>query len=115
MSEHGILTTEMPAILGSDFCGLVVEVGPGCTKLQIGDYAFGLCRLGQNHFSPFQETFLVDEDLVFKAADRPEPVLAAGIGVGVLVCIAVHRPTSSVAFGGTVLTRPDRLLHLESS
>ena len=87
MSKTGIFTTEMPAVLGSDFCGLVVQVGEGCEKLQTGDYAFGVCRLGMNQFAPFQETFLVDEDLVFKKEEegRIAPEIAASMGVGVLV------------------------------
>lgn len=90
MSNTGILTTEMPAILGSDFCGLVVEDGEGCEKLQTGDYVFGVCRLGQNKFAPFQETFLVDEDIVFKREGRVDPEVAASIGVGVLVLAQRH-------------------------
>jgi NADPH:quinone reductase-like Zn-dependent oxidoreductase len=84
MSKTGAITTEIPAVLGSDFCGLVVQDGPGCNKLQTGDYVFGLCRLGRNQFSPFQETFLVDEDLVFRKDGRIEPEAAAGVGLGVL-------------------------------
>ncbi|CAH0005476.1 unnamed protein product [Clonostachys byssicola] len=84
MAQSGILTTEMPAILGSDFCGIVDEVGSDCTKLQVGDHVFGLCRLGQNPYSPFQDKFLVDEDLAFKRPERVDAEVAASVGVGVL-------------------------------
>ncbi|VUC23793.1 unnamed protein product [Clonostachys rosea] len=84
MAQSGILTTEMPAILGSDFCGIVDEVGNSCTKFQVGDHVFGLCRLGQNPYSPFQDKFLVDEDLAFKKPERLDAEVAASVGVGVL-------------------------------
>jgi NADPH:quinone reductase-like Zn-dependent oxidoreductase len=97
MAQSGILTTEMPAILGSDFCGIVDEVGSDCTKLQVGDHVFGLCRLGQNPYSPFQDKFLVDEDLAFKRPERLDAEVAASVGVGVLVChfIAEFPPSFS--------------------
>lgn len=85
MAKTGMLTMSMPAIMGSDFCGLVIEAGSECTKLQTGDYVFGLCRLGQNQYSPFQETFLVDEDTVFKKEKGLGAEVAAGLGVGVVV------------------------------
>lgn len=85
MAQTAILTTELPAVLGSDECAVVVETGEGCTRLNKGDYVYGLSRLGQNAYSPFQETFLVDEDLIFKKPDGITPEDATIIGTGVLV------------------------------
>lgn len=85
MAQTGILTSEMPAVLGSDLCGLVIETGDGCTRLANGDYVYGISRLGQNAYSPFQETFLVDEDFLFKKTENVAPETAAIVGAGLLV------------------------------
>lgn len=85
MAKTGILTTEMPAVLGSDSCAVIVETGEGCERLTKGDYVYGMSRLGQNAYSPFQETFLVDEDFLFKKTDNVTPEQAAIIGAGLLV------------------------------
>lgn len=80
-----MLTTELPAVLGSDECAVVTETGEGCTRLKKGDYVHGLSRLGQNAYSPFQESFLVDEDRIFKKPDYITPENATIIGAGLLV------------------------------
>jgi NADPH:quinone reductase-like Zn-dependent oxidoreductase len=87
MAKYGGMLTEMPAILGSDFAGRVVQVGSEVSKVVTGDYVFGLCRLGQVKYSPFQETFLVDEDAAFKLPDAVPPSAAATMGTAVLVRI----------------------------
>lgn len=76
---------EWPAILGSDCAGVVIEVGLDCTKLKPGDYVYGCAPLGQNNYTPFQETFLVEEDVFFKK--HPELSVEDGctIGAGLLV------------------------------
>lgn len=86
MTRPGSLHNGMPALAGSDFSGVVVAVGSQCSKLRAGDYVYGLCRLGRNRYSPFQQTFLVDENLAFKKPDRISPQVAASIGIGVVVC-----------------------------
>ncbi|KAG8422793.1 hypothetical protein J3459_010044 [Metarhizium acridum] len=84
MQKYGILILDWPAVLGSDFCAQVIETGPECTKLKKGDYVYGVCRLGQRAYSPFQETFLVDEDLVLKVEGALTPAQASTIAVGAL-------------------------------
>ena len=84
MQHSGALILEFPAVLGSDAFGVVVAAGEGCTKLKTGDYVYGCVRIGQNEFSPFQETFLADEDLVFKNHGLA-PEDACTVGVGYLV------------------------------
>ena len=86
MATTGLLTTKMPTILGSDFSGVVVETGEGCTRIKNGDSVYGLSRLGRNEFSPFQETFLVDEDICFKNDGTLSPEGASTVGVALLVC-----------------------------
>lgn len=85
MQQTALLTTGLPAVLGSDFSGLVLEGGSGCERLSKGDYVYASCNLGQNAFSPFQETFLVDEASVFKKSANLSVEESAGIGVGILV------------------------------
>ena len=79
------MVNEWPAVLGSDFAAVVIELGEGCTRLDAGDYVFGCSLIGQNKYTPFQDTFLVDEDLVFKKADGMSVETASATAVGLLV------------------------------
>ncbi|SPO01224.1 related to oxidoreductase [Cephalotrichum gorgonifer] len=82
--QYGILVDEWPAVLGSDFAGLVLEVGEGCTKLKTGDYVFSCAFIGQNRYTPLQENFLVDEDLVFKKDEGTSLQGGSTFGAGLL-------------------------------
>ncbi|POR33762.1 Zinc-type alcohol dehydrogenase-like protein [Tolypocladium paradoxum] len=84
MHQTGMLTMGMPAVLGSDFSGVVVETGSQCTRLSKGDVVYATSNMGQNLYSPFQETFLVDEASVFKKSDNISAEQAAATGVGLL-------------------------------
>lgn len=84
MYHTGILVTSFPAILGSDVSGIVLSVGSAVTKFAPGDYVYGCVRVGQNSYSPFQETFLMDEGLAFRKTDGMTVAEAAGVGAGVL-------------------------------
>lgn len=83
MQHYGALIHEFPAVLGSDVCGLVMEAGADCKRLAKGDLVFGCVRIGQNQYSPFQEAFLVDDDLFFKNGSLTKEE-AATVGVGLL-------------------------------
>ncbi len=83
--QAGVLVTEWPAILGSDGYAVVLEVGEGSERLKKGDYIFGCMLVGQNQFSPFQDTYLVKEDLVFKNDAGASAEETCTIGVGLLV------------------------------
>jgi NADPH:quinone reductase-like Zn-dependent oxidoreductase len=85
MQHTGLLVTEWPAVLGSDYAGVVLEVGAECTKLKPGDHVYGCPAIGQNQFTPFQETFLVDENVAFKKSDNLSVEGTATIGAGLLV------------------------------
>lgn len=87
MQKYGILVLGWPAVLGSDFCAQVIETGAECSRLKKGDYVYSESQLGQTPYSPFQETFLVDEDYVFKVEGDLTPVQASTIGVGALVSL----------------------------
>jgi NADPH:quinone reductase-like Zn-dependent oxidoreductase len=77
----GILVTGWPAILGCDASGVVLECGDGVSKFKRGDYVFGCTRVGQNEYSTFQETFLMDEDIAFKRSSNVTTEQACTIGV----------------------------------
>ncbi|KAH8879603.1 GroES-like protein [Thozetella sp. PMI_491] len=66
MHHTGLLVLEWPAVLGCEASGVVIELGEGVTKLQVGDRVLGCTRVGQNQYSTFQETFLMDEDTSVK-------------------------------------------------
>lgn len=85
MQQHtGLLVNEWPAVLGSDYAGVVVDVGPQCTKLKPGDHVFSCAPLGQNKLTPFQETLLADEDIVFKTPAGLSVEDSCTVGVGLL-------------------------------
>lgn len=85
MRKTGILVVDWPAVLGSDFCAQVIETGSDCQRLKKGDWVYGDAQLGQESFGPFQETFLVDEDCVFKKPDNLTPAQASTLGVALEV------------------------------
>jgi hypothetical protein len=86
LQQHtGLLINEWPAIIGSDCAGVVLEVGPGCTKLKPGDHVYGCAPLGQNKFTPFQDTFLVEEEIFLKKSANLSVEETATVGAGLLV------------------------------
>ncbi|PNY28896.1 Zinc-type alcohol dehydrogenase-like protein [Tolypocladium capitatum] len=112
MQQTGMLTMGMPAVLGSDFSGVVVETGSQCTKLGKGDVVYASCNLGQNLYSPFQETFLVDEASVFKKSDNISAEQGAATGVGVLTAAFGVLVGANVALpeAGTKVPKSDEWL-----
>lgn len=86
LQQHsGLLINEWPAVIGSDCVGVVLEVGPECTKLHVGDQVYGCAPLGQNKFTPFQETFLVDENVFLRKDSNLSVEEATTVGAGLLV------------------------------
>ncbi|KAL4731747.1 hypothetical protein ACLX1H_000729 [Fusarium chlamydosporum] len=85
MQQHsGLLISEWPAIIGSDFAGVVVEVGPDTSRLKVGDYVCGVALLGRNRFAPFQQNFLVQEEIVLKKSPNVALEDSCTIGAGLL-------------------------------
>ncbi|KAF5008933.1 hypothetical protein FDECE_4796 [Fusarium decemcellulare] len=82
--QTGLLVNEWPAVIGSDCVGLVVELGPDCTRLKRGDYVYGCAPLGQNKLTPMQETFLAQEDVFLRKSSNISIEEACTIGVGLL-------------------------------
>ncbi|KAH7318298.1 zinc-binding oxidoreductase CipB [Stachybotrys elegans] len=81
MAQTGAFVTDTPAVLGSGFYGTVTEVGFGCARLKEGDLVFGLGSLGRTAYSPFQDSFLIDERLPFRKGKILSPQDAASLGV----------------------------------
>jgi NADPH:quinone reductase-like Zn-dependent oxidoreductase len=98
LQQHtGVLITEWPAIIGSDFSGVVLETGSGCTKLNAGDHVYGCAPVGQNKFTPFQDTFLADEDVILKKPASVSVEEAATVGAGLMV-------VTPESFSGSLVT-----------
>ncbi|UNI18618.1 hypothetical protein JDV02_004873 [Purpureocillium takamizusanense] len=108
MQQTAILTTALPAVLGSDFGAIVLETGSECKKLRKGDYVFGSCNLGQNAYSPFQETFLVDEDAAFKKGENISVEESTTMGVGILTSAFGIIVGGKVALPAAQATVPER-------
>jgi NADPH:quinone reductase-like Zn-dependent oxidoreductase len=87
MQHSGFLVMAWPTILGCDASGVVLETGPDCKKLKVGDRVFGCTRVGQYPYSTFQETHLMDEDLTYKTPDNVSTDAASTMGVGLDVCL----------------------------
>jgi NADPH:quinone reductase-like Zn-dependent oxidoreductase len=85
MQHTGMLIPSWPAVIGSDVSGIVLEAGADCKKIKEGDYIFTCVPVGISEFSPFQETFLVEEDWVFKKGDNMGLEEACTVGAGLLV------------------------------
>ncbi|KAH7154304.1 chaperonin 10-like protein [Fusarium sp. MPI-SDFR-AT-0072] len=93
LAHHtGMMVNEWPAILGSDGAGVVIEVGPGVTRLKVGDYVYGCAPVGQNRFTPFQDAYLAREDLLFKRGSNISLEDSCTIGTCLLVTMRPHRP-----------------------
>lgn len=86
---NGMLVSSWPATIGAEACGVVLETGPGCSRYKSGDCVYGLVRLGSNAYAPYQETFLADEDLFFKKAERISMEEASVVGVGLIVSFLI--------------------------
>ena len=101
MYHTGLLIESYPAVLGSDVTGVVVSTSPDCTKLHVGDYVYGCVPIGLNAYSPFQETFLVDERWIFKKTHRIGLEEASTIGAGVLVSspFLLYEPSRELTCG----------------
>jgi NADPH:quinone reductase-like Zn-dependent oxidoreductase len=84
MQHTGVLVTSWPAVIGSDLSGVVLETGPDCKKLSKGDLVYGCAPVGISQFSPFQETFLVNEEWVFKKSENVALDAACTVGSGLL-------------------------------
>lgn len=67
MTAANSLSDRLPPLAGSDFSGVVLVTGPDCERLAPGDHVFGMCLHRRSSYSPFQQTFVVEENLVFKS------------------------------------------------
>lgn len=91
--------------------GVVIELGPGCTKLKLGDVIFGCAPVGQSKSTSFQDTFVIDEKVFLRKPDNVTLEEASTIGVGLLVCcldVACFVPLLTIADCGTGTVRRRR-------
>jgi len=83
-----------PAILGTDFAGVVAETGPGVTGLSPGDRVFGLLHGNVVHSGSFAEYVAVPQDLVAVIPDPVDDRTAGALGLAGLTaesCLAAVR------------------------
>jgi NADPH:quinone reductase-like Zn-dependent oxidoreductase len=99
----GTLVMEWPTVVGAEGCGVVVETGEGCTRLKKGDLAYCCIRVGQNAYSTFQDSFLVDEDLAIKKGDNLSVEDVASMGVGLMVRKLLLPPLRLASFSKGLL------------
>ncbi|WP_405791602.1 NADP-dependent oxidoreductase [Streptomyces sp. NBC_01506] len=70
-----------PAILGSDFCGVVAETGPGVTELSVGDRVFGLVHGNTVHTGSFAEFLAVPQDQLTVVPAAVDDLTAGALGL----------------------------------
>lgn len=85
MTAANSLSDGLPPLASSDFSGVVLAAGPDCERLAAGDHVFGMCLLRRSSYSPFQQTFVVEENMVFKKPERISGPVSASLGISVLV------------------------------
>ncbi|KAF7771560.1 hypothetical protein Agabi119p4_5871 [Agaricus bisporus var. burnettii] len=60
IQKYGIYVTDFPAILGTDVSGVIVAIGEGITKFNVGDKVFCQGKI-ELDYADFQQYALVDE------------------------------------------------------
>lgn len=82
-----------PATLGSDFAGIVAELGSGLTDLQVGDEVYGQAGLLMGGSGSFAEFLLADSQTVALKPERINHLQAAALpltGVSALQALCEH-------------------------
>lgn len=84
-----LLTYDMPLILGSDFSGIIIEVGASVTRFSIGDAVYG--RVQKNRIGTFAEKLAVSqEDIALKPTNLTFEEAASIPLVGLTSYQALH-------------------------
>lgn len=84
-----LLTYDMPLILGSDFSGIIIEVGASVTRFSVGDAVYG--RVQKNRIGTFAEKLAVSqEDIALKPTNLTFEEAASIPLVGLTSYQALH-------------------------
>jgi NADPH:quinone reductase-like Zn-dependent oxidoreductase len=94
---RSMMPLELPAILGRDVAGEVVQVGPGVTTLAVGDQVFGLVQHG------YAETVVADVEAFARKPPELEAVEAAALPLVGLTGAQLMEETVDVKPGDVVL------------
>ena len=92
---------KFPYLLGSDFSGIVTEIGDNVTKFQVGDHVAGITQTGT-----YAEYITVDENSFVTKVPSDMDLVALG-GLGVVSCTA----WSAVMIHGKVQPNQRILIH----
>jgi NADPH:quinone reductase-like Zn-dependent oxidoreductase len=85
-----------PAVLGTDFAGVVAETGPGVTGLAPGDRVFGVLHGNVVHGGSFAEYVAVPQDRLAATPDAVDDRTAGALG---LAALTAHSCLDAVRVG----------------
>jgi len=77
-----------PAVLGTDFAGVVAETGPGVTSLAAGDRVFGLVHGNVVHGGSFAEYVAVPQDQLTAIPEAVDDQTAGALGLAGLTALS---------------------------
>lgn len=91
----------LPAVMGNELSGVVVETGPGSSRFAIGDKVF--TRVALPKAGAFAEYATVHEDLVAAAPEAIDLTTAAGVPLAGLTALQALRDEIKVTSGTKLL------------
>ena len=68
---------ELPAVLGSDFSGVIEELGDGVTGWEVGDAVFGVTPFRNNRRGTYAEYHVITADLINRKPESLDHIQAA--------------------------------------
>jgi NADPH:quinone reductase-like Zn-dependent oxidoreductase len=93
--------SKFPHIVGRDFSGVVIQVGPGVSDLKTGDAVFGVLDAG--HEGTYAEKIAAKAALVAKKPANVSHVEAAALGLISLTALTAIEDTLHLKAGETIL------------
>jgi NADPH:quinone reductase-like Zn-dependent oxidoreductase len=85
-----VLGPKPPVVLGVDFAGVVDAVGPGVTRVSVGDRVVGGTNFARGQRGSYADTVLVREDQLCRVPDEVDIATAAALPIaGVTAWMAV--------------------------
>lgn len=95
-----ILNLNMPAVMGSELAGTVIETGPGITRFAIGERVFA--RTATEAMGGFADYAVVAERLLARIPDALDFVTAASIPLAGLTALQALRDEAALGPGSRV-------------
>jgi NADPH:quinone reductase len=88
------VSVPVPFVLGSEFAGVVTEVGEGVERVAVGDRVFGSCIVGA-----FAEEIVIGAGTLMRIPEGVDDRTAAAFGVAYRTAFHVLRSTASLQAG----------------